>query len=332
MQLAFSEISQRRDQGTVIEYVKDVNRELWLVLSLFVIAGIVNWLVKSNGMLLALYALPTLYSAYTYGRRHAVMTAVASIILVVSILWTNPELLVAAAGLGELDRWMSVVVWGASLTITAYAMGTLYDRKEKHFRELRHTYFGVLTILQQFISNDKYTHNHSYRVAMYASSIATRMGFDEARVDDIRAAALIHDIGKLETSRDILHKASSLSSKEMFEMRGHVKKGGALLETMGGSLSRILPIVLAHHEKYDGTGYEKVKGDDIPIEARVLSLADAYDTLTSDRPYRRAITPFEAKDLIVKGTGGSFDPRVVEAFVDAFDAHQLEMPDGLVLV
>jgi putative nucleotidyltransferase with HDIG domain len=317
---------------TWLELLIDANRELWLLLSLFVIAALLNWLMASQGMILGLYTLPTLFSAYAYGRRHAAMTSIASILLVVLVIYWNPSLLVQARSVGPFDRWFDVTVWGGLLMVTAQAMGSLYDRKEKHFRELRRTYFGVLTILQQFISNDKYTHNHSYRVAMYASAIAVRMGFDEQRVDDIRAAALLHDIGKLETSREILHKAASLSPEEMQEMRRHVKKGIAILEPIGGSLSRILPIVLAHHERYDGTGYEAIKGQHIPLEARVLSLADAYDTLTSDRPYRRAVTPFEAKEIILKGSGTNFDPQVVEGFIAAFDSRQMDLPESVVLV
>jgi putative nucleotidyltransferase with HDIG domain len=253
-------------------------------------------------------------------------------LLVVLVIRLNPGVLAKPTYLGAFDRWFDVTVWGGLLMVTAQAMGSLYDRKEKHFRELRRTYFGVLTILQQFISNDKYTHNHSYRVAMYASAIAVRMGFDEQQVDDIRAAALLHDIGKLETSREILHKAACLTPEEMEEMRGHVKKGVAILEPIGGSLSRILPIVLAHHERFDGSGYESIKGYEIPIAARVLSLADAYDTLTSDRPYRRAVTPFEAREIIQKGTGSSFDPQVVEAFVAAFDSRQMDLPESMIVV
>jgi putative nucleotidyltransferase with HDIG domain len=210
-------------------------------------------------------------------------------------------------------------------------MGTLYDKKERHMGELRQTYFGLLTILQQFISNDKYTHNHSYRVALYASSIATRMGFDQDRIDDVRAAALLHDVGKLETSRELLHKAASLTPEEMAEMRKHVQKGVALLEPVGGSLRRVLPIILAHHDKFDGSGYGPSKGDQIPIEARVLAVADAYDTLTSDRPYRRAVTPFEARQIIVSSAGTNFDPAVVDAFVSAFEHGEMEIPEALVV-
>jgi putative nucleotidyltransferase with HDIG domain len=210
-------------------------------------------------------------------------------------------------------------------------MGTLCDKKERHMRELRQTYFGLLTILQQFISNDKYTHNHSYRVALYSSAIAARMGFDQDRIDDVRAAALLHDVGKLETSRELLHKAASLTPEEMAEMRKHVQKGVALLEPVGGSLRRVLPIILSHHDKFDGSGYGPAKGTEIPIEARVLAVADAYDTLTSDRPYRRAVTPFEARQIIVSSAGSNFDPSVVDAFVSAFEHGEMEIPEALVV-
>jgi putative nucleotidyltransferase with HDIG domain len=309
-----------------------INQELWLVLSLFVIAGLFNWLVASHRMILGLYTLPTIFSAYVYGRRHAVLTASASVFMVLILLWRNTGLFAGTAPFAlNYEQWLEIVTWGCLLLITAYAMGTLYDRKEHHLGELRQTYFGLLTILQQFISNDKYTHNHSYRVALYASALAARMGFDHERIDDVRAAALLHDVGKLETSRELLHKASSLTPEEMAEMRKHVQKGVALLEPVGGSLRRVLPIILAHHDKFDGSGYGPSKGDQIPIEARVLAVADAYDTLTSDRPYRRAVSPFEARQIIVSSAGTNFDPVVVDAFVDAFEHGEMEIPEALVI-
>ncbi len=315
-----------------VRRIADVNRELWLLLSMFLIAGLLNWMVASHGVILEFYTLPTVFSAYFFGRRHAVMCAVASILLVIGVTALNPGLFVSLPTLGVAAQWFDLTIWGGLLTIIAYAMGSLYESKENHIRELRRTYFGVLSILQHFISNDKYTRNHSYRVAQYAAPIAVRMGLDEERVDDIRAAALLHDIGKLETSREILHKAAGLTRGEMDEMRLHVKKGAALLEPVGGALSRILPIVLAHHEKFDGSGYASIPGDKIPIEARILAVADAYDTLTSDRPYRRAVTPFEAREIIVKGKGASFDPKVVDAFVAAFDARQLDLPESVLVI
>jgi putative nucleotidyltransferase with HDIG domain len=320
--------SKSRFQGGLAR----INQELWLVLSLFVIAGLFNWLMVSHRMILGLYTLPTIFSAYVYGRRHAVLTASASIFMVVILLWKNTGLFAPSSpNLWTYDQWAELLTWACLLLITAYAMGSLYDKKERHMGELRQTYFGLLTILQQFISNDKYTHNHSYRVALYASSIAARMGFDQDRIDDVRAAALLHDVGKLETSRELLHKAASLTPEEMVEMRKHVQKGVALLEPVGGSLRRVLPIILAHHDKFDGSGYGPAKGDEIPIEARVLAVADAYDTLTSDRPYRRAVTPFEARQIIVSSAGSNFDPTVVDAFVNAFEHGEMEIPEALVV-
>jgi putative nucleotidyltransferase with HDIG domain len=309
-----------------------INQELWLVLSLFIIAGLINWLVASHRVIVGFYTLPTLFSAYVYGRRHAVLTASASISIVVLLVLTNRNLLlVSTQSVSQYDQWAELVTWAGLLLVTAYTMGTLYERKEAHLAELRQTYFGLLSILQQFISNDKYTHNHSYRVALYSATIAGRMGFDSHHIDDVRAAALLHDVGKLETSRELLHKAASLSPEEMSEMGKHVQKGVALLEPVGGSLRRVLPIILAHHDKYDGSGYRPFKGHEIPVGARVLAVADAYDTLTSDRPYRRAVTPFEAKQIIVSGAGASFDPAVVDAFVDAFEHGQMEIPEALAI-
>jgi HD-GYP domain-containing protein (c-di-GMP phosphodiesterase class II) len=157
------------------------------------------------------------------------------------------------------------------------------------------------------------------------------MGLDQGHIDDIRAAALLHDVGKVESSRELLHKAASLTAEEMADMHQYVQKGVALLEPVGGSLRRVLPIILAHHDKFDGSGYRPNKGDEIPVEARVLAVADAYDTLTADRPYRRAVTPFEARQLIVAGAGASFDPTVVDAFVNAFEHGEMEIPEALAI-
>jgi len=333
MSYALAGSRQSRYWSEWYQRIGDVNRELWLLLSMFVIAALLNLVVASHGVILELYTLPTLFSAYFFGRRHAVMCAIASILLVIGVSVLNPSLLVSSAIVGDdAAKWFDIAIWGGLLTVIAYAMGTLYEIKERHVRELRRTYLGILSILQQFISNDKYTHNHSYRVAMYAASIAVRLGFSEERIDDVRAAALLHDIGKLETSRELLHKAAALSTEEMGEMRRHVKKGVEFLQPLGGALSRILPIVLAHHERFDGSGYESIKGEEIPLEARVLAVADAYDALTSDRPYRRAITPFEAKEIILKGKGSSFDPRVVDAFAVAFEAHEMDLPESLLVM
>jgi putative nucleotidyltransferase with HDIG domain len=307
--------------------IEAVNKELWILLSLFSICLLLNLLVDAQRMVLSFYTLPTLGSAYAYGRRHATLTAFASVLMVILLTWYNPVLFAATAAVlpGE-TRWLDITVWGGVLVLTGYSMGTLYEHRSRQVHELRETYHGVLMILRHFIAKDTYTENHSYRVSIYAAKIAASMGLDSARIEDVRSAALLHDIGKLDISRELLYKAARLTASEYQEMKQHVQKGVELLEPVGGSLRRVIPIILAHHDKFDGSGYHASRGEEIPIEARVISVADVYDSLTSDRPYRRAMTTFDAKDVIVKGSGTDFDPQVVDAFMDAFRRGELEVP------
>jgi putative nucleotidyltransferase with HDIG domain len=312
-----------------LKQLMDVNRELWLLLTMFAIAAVMNFVVDAQKMVLGFYTFPTLLSAYFFGRRHAVLTACGSIFLVGIVMYYNPHLMgrQLPTALPVEEKWFDVSVWGGILIVTAYTMGTLYEHKQRHMAELRDTYNGILLILQQFISKDKYTQNHSYRVSVYACRIAREMGMNSDTIEDIRAAALLHDIGKLDVSREILYKAAKLTKTEYEQMQQHVSTGVAMLSPVGGSLRRVLPIILAHHDKYDGTGYTPKVGDDIPLEARILSVADVYDSLTSDRPYRKAMSPFDAKEIIVKGSGTDFDPRVVNGFVSAFQRREMEVPE-----
>jgi HD-GYP domain-containing protein (c-di-GMP phosphodiesterase class II) len=109
-----------------------------------------------------------------------------------------------------------------------------------------------------------------------------------------------------------------------------VENGAEILNPVDGPLGRIIPIILAHHDKYDGSGYHSNVGDEIPLEARILAVADVYDSLVSDRPYRKALSPFEAKDIIEKGAGTDFDPKVVEAFLKVFRRREMEVPELVV--
>lgn len=311
--------------------LSEINGELWLILSLFVIAMLLNYMVSMHHAILGFYFFPTIFSAYFYGRRHATMTALLSFFLVISLTYFNPSLFAFRGGQTLADsKWFDIILWGATLMVTAYAMGTLYDSNQAKLRELRQTYHGVLLILRQFISKDKYTQNHSYRVSIYAAKIASALRFNEERIEDVRAAALLHDIGKLDISRDLLYKAARLTGEETEEVKKHIEKGGEILHPVGGALHRILPIVLAHHDNFDGSGHHPTRGEDIPLEARIISVADAYDALTSDRPYRKATSPFEAKEIIMKSAGTQFDPVVVQAFSTAFTAGEMEVPELVV--
>ncbi len=315
----------------IADQVAEVNKELWIILTMVAVAGLMNYLVTSQYMILGLYSFPTIMSAYFYGRRHAVMTAVLTIIIVGVMVQFND---VIFTGGGKMQiatgKWYHMMAWGSVLICTAYAMGTLYERHMEKVKELRKTYQGLIVILRHFISKDQYTENHCYRVSVYASKIAAYLGLDDDAIEDIRSAALLHDIGKLKVSRELLYKAARLSDDEYKQIQKHVSNGAEILEPIKGPLGRIIPIILAHHDKYDGNGYHPNKGDAIPLGARILAVADVYDALTSDRPYRKAMAPIEAKEIIVKGASKDFDPRVVKAFLMAFERGEMDVPTFVV--
>jgi putative nucleotidyltransferase with HDIG domain len=310
--------------STAMRHLEKVNKELWLVLSMFIIALLLNLLIDAQRMVLYFYTLPTVASAYLYGRRHATLTAFASVLLVTLLTVTTGVFSSTSAASLPAARWLDLAAWGGTLIVTAYLMGTLYEHKNAQLRELRETYHGVLLILRHFVSHDEYTEHHSYRVSVYATRIAAHLKLSPERIEDVRAAGLLHDIGKLEISRELLYKAARLTREEYEEIQQHVGRGVEMLETVGGSLRRVIPIVLAHHDKFDGSGYHPTRGAEIPIEARIISVADVYDSLTSDRPYRKAMSPFEAKDIIVKGRATDFDPHVIDAFLAAFRLGELD--------
>jgi putative nucleotidyltransferase with HDIG domain len=310
----------------------EVNKELWIILSMLLIIFLMNYMLSGHRMLLGLYTIPTLISAFAYGRRHATLTAFASVFIVGLYTHLKPLLFTDTVTDNIIidGRWYEFIAWGGILILTAYTMGTLYERSATQLRELRSTYQGLIVILRHFISKDQYTENHCYRVSIYAAKIASYMNFSPEQVEDIRSAALLHDLGKLEISRNLLHKAARLSEQEYSSIKRHVEKGVEILKPLDGPLGRIIPIILAHHEHYDGSGYYASKGDNIPLEGRVLAVADVYDSLVSDRPYRKAMSPYEVKEIIEKGAGTDFDPQVVQAFVKAFNRMDLEVPSVVV--
>ena len=314
-------------KNSAVKRFEQVNKELWILLSLFIIALVLNYVVASQKMVLGFYVLPTLASAYMHGRRQATLTALASVLLVVSLLMYGDAFHPSQQAVVEtgLSKWLDVTVWGGSLLVTGYMMGALCERRNAQLQELRDTYHGVLMILRHFISKDSYTENHCHRVAVYAAALATELNLAPAVIEDVKAAALLHDIGKLDISRDLLYKAAKLTSEEYEEIKQHVHKGIDLLEPVGGSLRRVIPIILAHHDRFDGSGYHPTKGEAIPIEARIIAVADVYDSLTSDRPYRKAMSTFDARDVIVKGSETEFDPAVVNAFQNVFRQGKLEI-------
>ena len=164
-------------------------------------------------------------------------------------------------------------------------------------------------------AKDHYTQGHSQKVSAYAALIAEAMDMNEAEVEEIRLGAVLHDIGKVGIPENILNKSGPLNSEEWETMKSHVKFGAKILEPLS-PLARVREMVLHHHEYFDGSGYpEALAGEAIPLGARIIAVADAYDTITSDRTYKKARNSTDALAELERCANAQFDGRIVEIFV-----------------
>ncbi len=163
-------------------------------------------------------------------------------------------------------------------------------------------------------SKDAYTLGHCERVADYACALATDVGFDDITMFWFRIGALLHDVGKIAVPSEILNKPGHLTPEERAIMETHAAAGYDMLRDIDFPWD-ILPLVRGHHERWDGTGYpDRLAGEDIAVSARVVCVADVFDALTTDRPYRRAFTWDEALSMMRKDVGTMFDPDLFPRF------------------
>jgi len=183
---------------------------------------------------------------------------------------------------------------------------------------------ATLSVLSKAIeARDPYTHGHSARVTALAEAVARRLGWSEQRLASLLVGGSLHDIGKLAVSDAVLCKEGGLDDAEFAQIREHPKVGAKLLLRVS-ALREAIPCVLYHHERWDGNGYPSGKaGEEIPIEARVLAIADAFDAMTSDRPYRRALTRQQALAEVERCAGTQFDPRIAFVFLELFAEAEL---------
>ena len=193
------------------------------------------------------------------------------------------------------------------------------DDTTKHLIEVNTLHLSTIETLAMAIdAKDQVTHGHIRRVQRYAVGLARGLGIqDERQLRAIEAAALLHDMGKLAIPEFILNKPGKLTSSEFAVMKTHAALGADILASIEFPYP-VVPIVRHHHENWDGSGYpDGIRGADIPIGARILSVVDCYDALTSDRPYRPAMTAGQAIDILMQRRGKMYDPLVVDAFVEA---------------
>ena len=285
-----------------------------LVGVIFVTAFLGIYFVEEVSLILNFYYLPVLVASFLLGRRIGILVALLSILDVLICAMLFPQRFFTGPIL-----WHSIVrlsSWAVFLFLASVTVGTLYDQNVHRLHDLKHAYVGIIEILAKYLeSTDQYTQGHSGRVADLAMGTAMAMELPQAQVDNIRAAGLLHDIGKIEISGDVLRKAAELTAEERQLMNTHSLKGAHLLASVGGVLKEVVPIVVAHHKYFMDTmdsNNRDVKK--IPLGARIVAVVDAFDAMTTDRPYRKGMPPWEALEEIVGKSGKQFDPGVVEAF------------------
>lgn len=237
-------------------------------------------------------------------------------------LWTFPYYLLGAliaCGVSAINR---MIGWQFGLLAfpIVYWIYRSYRRylnhleeQKKHAEAIASLHLRTIEALSLAIeAKDHTTHDHLRRVQVYAVEIAKELGLDTDQLNAIRAASMLHDIGKLAVPENILSKPGRLTPEEFEKMKIHPIVGAEILDRVQFPYP-VVPIVRSHHEKWDGSGYpDGLQHDAIPVGARILSAVDCFDALASERPYRRAITPEEAMSTLSAEKGRSFDPRVVE--------------------
>ena len=295
-------------------------KELGLLLSLFLIAALLQYFAQSLPMALCFYFLPTLYSAYYFGRRHATLTAFASVFLVVLLNFVN-NLIPAFNNLIPVHRAVALpqerlfdfAIWAGILAVTGYAMGTLYERAQGMTADMRESFGSLLLVLQHVIANEKQSNKESQRTVDASVKIAEAMGLSSDRIELLRSAVLLRDLSELGISNDTLYKAADVTHAQVVASFRKAPKPDARTQAVGNSVRRVLPIIVAEQILQD----QGARALNIPIEAHILAVADTYQKLTSNA-YGKALSPQQAEQEIIAGAGQKFHPGVVDAFVQAF--------------
>ncbi len=190
------------------------------------------------------------------------------------------------------------------------------DRLSRYAEELEEAYISTVRVIAAAIdARDPYTLGHSTRVARLSCELGRRLGYSREEVEHLERACLFHDVGKIRTPDDILLKEHGLSTRELGIMRRHPVDGADILR-MAPSLHRYIPVIQSHHEWYNGKGYPEGKREsEIPVHAQIIALSDALDSMTSNRPYRKALSVDQAVQEIIRFRGTQFSPELTDAFV-----------------
>jgi HD-GYP domain-containing protein (c-di-GMP phosphodiesterase class II) len=184
----------------------------------------------------------------------------------------------------------------------------------------------IMALASAIDARDPYTKQHSQRVSEYSVIIAEELGLSQEEIEQVRIGALLHDVGKIGVKEAILQKPGRLTEDEYAEMKAHPVTSGNIMSAVR-RFKTMLPALYHHHESYSGKGYPRgLHGEEIPLLARIVAVADTFDAMTSDRPYRKGLPLETAVEEIRKNIGVQFDPRCAEAFFQAVRKGRLTLP------
>src|ERR1044071_6275534 len=252
-----------------------------------------------------------------------------------SFLWTWISYFagaVAACLIVQLITVISFYAFIVAVPVLAITFLTYRNYLEKvrssirHVEEMTDLHLRTIEALAIAIdAKDEVTHDHVHRVQIYATGLARLFGLGEAEIEALKAGALLHDIGKLAVPDYILNKPDKLTPAEFDKMKVHTIVGAEILTRVGFPYP-VVPVVRHHHARWDGRGHpDGLRGDEIPMTARILTIADSFDSMREDRQYRKAMTRDEAIAILKEGAGMVFDPHIVRAFLDHLDEFEAEI-------
>ncbi len=252
-----------------------------------------------------------------------------------SFLWTSLSYFAGSIIACLIVKLISVVSFYAFIiavpivAVTYFSYKVYLDKVEasnQHAEQMADLHLRTIEALAIAIdAKDEVTHDHVHRVQVYATGLARLFGLSEKEIEALKAGALLHDVGKLAVPDYILNKPGPLTPAEFEKMKVHTVVGAEILERVNFPYP-VVPIVRHHHERWDGRGYpDGLKGEQIPITARILTVADCFDAVREDRQYRKAMTREQAIQLLKDGSGTIFDPNVVKVFLEQLSEFESEI-------
>ena len=234
--------------------------------------------------------------------------------------YSDADILIGSINTAKVYRYIKKPYKPDELVITVKAAVDFLEVKENNkslVTDLKDLFTGTIkAIVEALDAKDSFTLGRSRRVTFYALQMGEKLGLSKYLIGELELAGLLHDIGMIGVSDEILYKTEKLTPEEYEEIKMHVSHGVRILEDIE-QLTEVVDVIKHHHEHYDGSGYpDGLKGNDIPLLSRIIAITDAYDSMISNRVYRKSLTSQEAVNVIKSMSGKQFDPELTEVFID----------------